>query len=125
MVYGIKVPTCHIRIRVTNSSIWASCNVLNKKLGLAATTSLILCSVQQMHQRLVLCAISSHGDDRKNENGHPKPAQPASLKDVSSDSSARRDTAHGRKDKESTNHEEESNGWKSDCARKQKQTAEN
>ena len=39
--------------------IWACCNVLDKKLGFAAKRVLILCFVQQWHQILVLCAISS------------------------------------------------------------------
>jgi uncharacterized membrane protein len=48
-----------VRVKALNPSVWASCNVLDEKLGSAATPVLILGSVQLVHQQLVLCAIFS------------------------------------------------------------------
>ena len=46
-------------VKVLNYLFWASCNMLDQKMGCAAKEGLILSFVQLLHQRLVLCTIFS------------------------------------------------------------------
>ena len=60
VIYSIKIsPICQIIVKYTNTSIWASRNILHQKLNLTVKTVLILCFVQLCNQTLVLCAIFS------------------------------------------------------------------